>query len=121
MLAEDVRNVIKNLYAEFGNYEYVARITNISIETIKEIVQDLHVKDKAKPDPKSKLSTRTLNRIRRASLKLLADGQKVTPSKIQKHCDLVKVGLNTIGAALRSLNMDYVQSKKSYVPREIRR
>lgn len=115
MLSEDLKNLIRNLYQEYGSYRKVATLAKVNDKTVRRIVLDLYVQDKQKPGPKPEISQRETSKIKRASTKITTSGQRLTAPRIQQECNLQRVSTRTVQRKLKSMGMVYKNVKKSII------
>ena len=115
MLSEDIKNLIRNQYQEYGSYQKVARLCGVSDMTVRSVILDLYKADKKRPGPKPAINRRETRAISRAANQLLASGSRVTAPKIQRECALSRVGTGTVQRKLESMDMTYQAAKKTIV------
>lgn len=115
MLSEDAKNLIRNLFREYGSYREVARLAKVSDKTVRSIVLDLYVKDKRRPGPKPEIKPRETRAMARSVGKILAEGSRVTARKVQAECALERVSTRTVQRKLKSMDMTYQPAKMRIV------
>lgn len=115
MYSNDFRELVKRKYNDQGSYRAVARILDISPETVRRIVLDLCKRPKDRPGPKYKVTDKQIVKIKREIGNIADRGERVTSRKVQMAAKLDHVTDRTVRRVLSGLGFSYFQAKKDIV------
>lgn len=115
MIPDSTRDIILDQNNSNKSYRYLAKLLNLSPNTVRNVVLGLKKTKKRKTGPKRKLNSRHILAIKREFAALESEGRRITADKIKLNCELNDISTRTVRRTLKELNMTYRAAAREIV------